>query len=89
MLTMNVSQAKEQFLEVIRQVEDWESVVLEKKGKPVAALLPYEEYTSLCRIKNFLAMQELYAAMKDSGITAREIYQDSHRELETREEHWT
>jgi len=84
MLTMNVSQAKEQFLEVIRQVEDRENVVLEKSGKPVAALLPYEEYASLRRIKNFLAMQELYAAMEDAGITAREIYQDSHKELETR-----
>lgn len=84
MLTMNVSQAKEQFLEVIRQVEDRESVVLEKRGKPVAALLPYEEYASLSRIKNFLAMQELSAAMKDAGITAKEIYQDSRKELETR-----
>lgn len=84
MLTMNVTQAKEQFLEVIRQVENWESVVLEKRGNPVAALLPYEEYASLRRIKNFLAMQELSAAMKDAEITAKEIYQDSRKELETR-----
>ncbi|WP_258359736.1 type II toxin-antitoxin system Phd/YefM family antitoxin [Moorella sulfitireducens] len=84
MLTINVTQAKEQFLEIIRQVEDWESVVLEKRGKPVAALLPYEEYASLRRIKNFLDMQELSAALKDAGITAKEIYQDSRKELETR-----
>ncbi|MDK2816001.1 MAG: antitoxin StbD [Moorella sp. (in: firmicutes)] len=84
MLTMNVSQAKEQFLEVIRQVEDRENVVLEKSGKPIAALLPYEEYASLRRIKNFLAMQELSAAMKDAEITAKEIYRDSRKELEMR-----
>lgn len=32
MLTMNINQAKEQFLEIIRQIEYWESVILEKKA---------------------------------------------------------
>ncbi|PRR70281.1 type II toxin-antitoxin system Phd/YefM family antitoxin [Neomoorella humiferrea] len=84
MLTMNINQAKEQFLEIIRQIEYWESVILEKKGKSVATLLPYEEYASLRRLKNFLVMQELSAVMKYAGITAKEIYQNSLQELEKR-----
>ncbi|QGP93359.1 Antitoxin Phd_YefM, type II toxin-antitoxin system [Neomoorella glycerini] len=85
MMSLNVTQAKESFLDLIRRVEGWESVILEKRGKPVAALLPYEEYANLSRIKNYLAMQEISEAMKDSGITAEEIFQASRQELEARE----
>jgi len=81
---LNVTQAKESFLDLIRKVEEQESVVLEKRGKPVAALLPYEEYTTLSRIKNYLTIQEISEAMKDLGITAREIFKDSRKELEAR-----
>ncbi|MGB9848820.1 MAG: type II toxin-antitoxin system Phd/YefM family antitoxin [Moorellaceae bacterium] len=84
MMSFNVTQAKESFLDLIRKVEEWESVILEKRGKPVAALLPYEEYATLSRVKNYLAMQEISEAVKDSGITAREIFCDSRKELEAR-----
>lgn len=85
MMSLNVTQAKESFLDLIRKVEGCESVVLEKRGKPVAALLPYEEYANLLRIKNYLAMQEISEAMKNSGITAGEIFRASRQELEARE----
>ena len=84
MLSLNVTQAKETFLDLIRKVEEQESVILEKRGKPVAALLPYEEYTALNRIKTYLTIQEISEATKDTGITARELFRESRNELEAR-----
>ncbi|KFD41157.1 hypothetical protein HX99_05670 [Peptococcaceae bacterium SCADC1_2_3] len=82
MLIMNVSQAKRSFLELIRRTEDQERVVIEKKGKPVAAILPYGEYINLNRVRSYLAMQEISQAMKDFGLTAEEVYRESRQELE-------
>lgn len=82
MQVINVSQAKKGFLELVRRAEGQESVVIEKKGKPVAAILPYSEYLNLNRVRSYLAMQEISRGMGDSGITAREIYRESRQELE-------
>jgi prevent-host-death family protein len=85
MLTINVSQAKKMFLELVRRVEQKESVIIEKKGIPVATLLPYNEYINLNRIKSYLAMLELSRTLEGSGVTAQEIYQESRQELESRD----
>ncbi|GAB6273595.1 MAG: hypothetical protein STSR0004_04580 [Peptococcaceae bacterium] len=82
MLVINVSQAKKSFLELIRRTEEKERVIIEKKGKPVAAILPYGEYVNLNRVRSYLAMQEISQAMKDTGLTAEEVYRKSRQELE-------
>lgn len=82
MLIINVSQAKRSFLELIRRTEDQERVIIEKRGKPVAAILPYGEYVNLNRLRSYLAVQEISRAMKDSGLTAEEVYWESRQELE-------
>ena len=82
MLVINVSQAKKSFLELIRRTEEKERVIIEKKGKPVAAILPYGEYVNLNRVRSYLAMQEISQAMKDTGLTSEEVYRKSRQELE-------
>ncbi|MBS3977992.1 MAG: type II toxin-antitoxin system Phd/YefM family antitoxin [Syntrophomonadaceae bacterium] len=85
MLNVNVGDAKKKFLELVRQVEEHQSIVIKKKGEPVAAILPYSEYISLNRIKSYIALQELANTLKDSGITAKEVYTASKAELERSE----
>lgn len=84
MMTINVSRAKAKFLEVIRRAEDSKNTIIEKKGVPVAAVLPYDEYINLTRIRNYLAMRRIYQITKKAGVTAQDILEESRRQLETR-----
>ncbi|TDA67731.1 MAG: type II toxin-antitoxin system Phd/YefM family antitoxin [Clostridia bacterium] len=84
MMTINISRAKAEFLDLIRRAENNENVVIEKKGAPVAAVLSYNEYVDLKRVRDYLAMQKIYQVTKDAGITAREVYEESRRQLKTR-----
>jgi len=84
MTIMNVSQAKARFLDVIREVENDKSVIIEKKGSPVAAVLSYKEYKSLRRMRDYLSMHNIFNLTKEAGISAAEIYRESRRHLESR-----
>lgn len=87
MVTMNVTQAKARFLDLVRRAENNEATVIEKKGGPVAAVLPYGDYVKLKRVRDYLAMQKIHRAAKDAGVTAAELYEESRRELEARNVH--
>lgn len=84
MMTINISRAKAEFLNLIRRAENNENVVIERKGVPVAAVLSYNEYVDLKRVRDYLAMQKIYEVTKNMGITAREVYEESRRQLKTR-----
>lgn len=87
MVTVNVTRAKAGFLDLVRRAENNEATVIEKKGSPVAAVLPYREYVNLKRVRDYLAMQKIHQAAKDAGVTAWELYEESRRELEARNVH--
>lgn len=82
MVTITVSEAKKKLLELIRRVEEGESAIIEKKGNPVAALLTYDDYVALKRVRDYLVMHRLSSSLKESGLAADEIYRESRRELE-------
>lgn len=82
MSTMSVTEAKREFLRLVRAAERSEETVIEKNGRPVAALIPYPEYARLSRLRQYLAMRGLAEALRDCGVTAREALAESRRELE-------
>lgn len=47
-------------------------------------MLSYNEYVDLKRVRDYLAMQKIYQVTKNAGITAREVYKESRRQLKTR-----
>jgi len=86
MITINVSQAKKDFLELIRRIQEKEKVVVQKKGEPVAAILPYDEYLLLDRFRQYFRIQELGTLLQTEGLSAGELYKLSRSELEGRQE---
>lgn len=86
MLTVNVGEAKKKFLDLVRHVEKHQSIVINKKGEPVAALLPYSEYVSLNRLRSYIAFKELSKVLKGSETNAQELSSSSRAELEGRGE---
>ena len=82
---VTISDGKKDFTGLIKEsVAKNEDVVITKRGKPVAALLPYKEYTDLRKLRTYLKMLEISTKMQKTGIKAKDIYAVSKKELEER-----
>ncbi|MEW6408947.1 MAG: type II toxin-antitoxin system Phd/YefM family antitoxin [Nitrospirota bacterium] len=82
---VTISDGKKDFLGIIREsVAKNEDVLITKRGQPVAALLPYKEYTDLKKLRTYLKMLEISAVMDKTHIKAKDVYEASKKELEGR-----
>ena len=82
---VTISDGKKDFTSLIKEsVAKNEDIVITKRGHPVAALLPYKEYTDLKKLRTYLKMLEISKKMQKTGIKAKDVYAASKRELEGR-----
>lgn len=59
-------------------------IVVTRRGEPFMAILPYEDYERLERLRGYLSMVRISEELKDAKISATEIFKESRRELEER-----
>jgi len=82
---VTISNGKKDFTVLIREsVTKNEDIVITKRGQPVAALLPYKEYTDLKKLRTYLKMLQISAELQKTGIKAKNVYTTSKKELERR-----
>jgi prevent-host-death family protein len=82
---VTISNGKKDFTGLIKEsIAKNEDIVITKRGQPVAALLPYKEYTDLKKLKTYLKMLKISTEMHKTGIKAKKIYTASKKELEER-----
>ena len=82
---VTISDGKKDFTALIKEsVAKNEDIVITKRGHPVAALLPYKEYTDLKKLRTYQKMLEISKKMQKTGIKAKDVYAASKRELEGR-----
>ena len=82
---VTISDGKKGFTALIKEsVAKNEDIVITKRGHPVAALLPYKEYTDLKKLRTYLKMLEISKKMQKTGIKAKDVYAAAKRELEGR-----
>ncbi|MBI3355124.1 MAG: type II toxin-antitoxin system Phd/YefM family antitoxin [Nitrospirae bacterium] len=82
---VTISNGKKDFITLIKDsVAKNEDIVITKRGQPVAALLPYKEYTDLRKLRTYLKMLEISTEMRKTCIKAKDIYAISKKELEER-----
>jgi len=82
---VTISDGKKDFTSLIKEsVAKNEDIVITKRGHPVAALLPYKEYTDLKKLRTYQKMLEISKKMQKTGIKAKDVYAASKRELEGR-----
>ena len=83
--TVTISEGKKEFTAIVKgALLKQEEIVITKRGHPVAALLSYKEYLDYKKLRTYLKMLELSAAMKNAGIKAADVYAASKKELEER-----
>lgn len=83
MLIVNITEVKRDFMKIIQSLDKNEDkgVIVNRRGKPVAVIIPYGEYVGINRIIDWLDMIKISEKMKNKGIKAKELYEISRREL--------
>jgi PHD/YefM family antitoxin component YafN of YafNO toxin-antitoxin module len=66
---------------LLKQVQK-NPVYITRHGKPVGVLISPDEYENLRQVRAYLHMMNLSRTLRDSGVTADELYQTSRQELE-------
>lgn len=82
---VTIAEGKRAFSRLIKQaVEKSENIVVTKRGKPMAVIVPYEEYQLSKKVKAHQKILESRTAFAKIGVSAAEVYSESKEELETR-----
>lgn len=83
MITMNITKVKSHLLELARQIESnpAETIVIERNGKPVLAVISYKEYQKLQRQALGDQVRTLREELQDSGINVRELLAETRKDL--------
>lgn len=81
--SVSVAEGKKGFSRLIRHAfEKKEEIVVTKRGKPVAVILPYEEYQHSKRIEGYKKICEARETLSKANILADEVFKESRRQLE-------
>jgi prevent-host-death family protein len=81
--TVSIAEGKKRFSRLIQDAsEKKEEIIVTKRGKPVAVIVPYDEYLQSRRLEGYRMVMEGREAFLRSGLTADEIYRESRNQLE-------
>jgi len=81
--TVTIAEGKRDFSRLIREAaERNEDIVVTKRGKPMAVIVPYGEYQHTKKAEARQKILESRAAFAKAGVSAAELYRESREELE-------
>lgn len=82
---VSIAEGKKSFSRLIDgAIDKKEDVIVTRRGKPVAVIIPYEEYIQSQRREALLKILEVREVFKKTGVNAEEIAKASRVELEDR-----
>ncbi len=77
-----IGEGKKEFARIVKWVsEKAKHVIITKRGKSVAVLIPYEEYRETSRLRSYLKMLQIADRLERYGITVTRIHEGSRKEL--------
>ncbi len=80
---VTVAEGKRDFSRLIKEAAEKNGdTVVTKRGKPVAVIVPYEEYQHTKKVGAYQKILESRAAFVKAGVSAAEVYRKSRQELE-------
>lgn len=80
---ISVSEAHNRLSRWLEKIGD-EPITITRRGKPVGVIISPQEYERLSRVKAYLQMLHLSRSLRESGVTAGELFDASREELEKR-----
>ena len=83
--TVSIAEGKKGFSRLIQgAVDKKEKVIITKRQKPVAVIIPYEEYQRSMKLEGYKQIMEVRETFLKSGLKAAEIYKAAKKQLEDR-----
>lgn len=82
-MDITIAEAHNHLSSLLKQVENG-PVTITRRGKAVGVIISPEEYARLRRVQAYLQMIHLSKTLRDSDVSATELYQASRHELEER-----
>ena len=82
-MSVTIAVAKRDLSELIKKAKE-EPVVITRRNVPDVVIISYEEYLRLQRLQAYLGILRMAEELKGRGLNARELYEESRRELEER-----
>jgi prevent-host-death family protein len=80
--TVSVTEGKKGFSRFIqRALDKREKITITKRGKPVAVIIPYDEYQRSRRLEAYKKIMEAREVFLKAGLKAREVYKESKKQL--------
>jgi len=80
-MDISIAEAHNHLSSLLKKVEDG-PILITRRGKTVGVLISPTEYENLRQVRAYLHMVNLSHSLRDSGISAAELYQASRQELE-------
>jgi prevent-host-death family protein len=81
--SVSVAEGKKGFSRLIQDAHNnKKEVIITKRGKPMAVIVPYEEYQRSKRIRGYKKIMEARKAFLKAGVQAEEVFKESKKQLE-------
>ena len=82
-MTVSITEAHNRLSRWLEKIPEG-PITITRRGKPVGVLVSPEEYERLRQVQAYLEMLRLSHSLRDSDITADELFRTSREELEAR-----
>lgn len=84
-ITVGIAEGKKGFSRLIQGAVNKKSrIIVTKRRKPLAVIIPYEEYERSMRLEGYKIIMEVREAFLKTGVKAKDVYQESKKQLEER-----
>ena len=80
---VSIAEGKKGFSRLVQSAfEKKAEIVVTKRGKPVAVILPYDEYLQSKRVESYRKILKSRETFLETGISADEVFKESRSQLE-------
>jgi prevent-host-death family protein len=80
---VSIAEGKKEFSRLIQDAEnEKKEYIVTKRGKPVAAILPYTEYKKAKRTEAYRKIMAAREIFSDKNISVEDVIQESKKQLE-------
>ena len=81
--TISIAEGKREFSRLIQETEkNGAEIIVTRRGKPVAVILPFAEFLRSKRVNGFNKIMEARKVLARTGLSAGTVYRESREELE-------
>jgi prevent-host-death family protein len=80
---VSIAEGKKGFSRLIHDTEEKRAnIIVTRRGKPVAVIVPYHEYERNARMEGYQNIMEVRETFLKNGVKADDVYRESRTQLE-------